>query len=529
MACSIVCLFVTLLTGSPALGSGTFISAPDRVDVAYEDTQSILYISGGAAILRYHIPSDSFLDPLWLGGSLKGVALSLDGRTLAVADAAYSAAEVWVHLVDLQTGDQTRASFPRAFSEGGTFSVTFGNDGALLITSTYLGSGWVPLRRYDPATGIVQTLMTITQDTMLSPSADGTAIGFAESNISDGRFGRYRVADGNLLHKTGYTDGTAWFNYEIGVSRDGAQYAIPTYGGTMIYDADLVKQATVGTYAAGQPIGVVYHPTQDLVYFAWATTTSVVAYDTVTLAPVAQYDFEHLFTHPGNHAFVAGRLKMSRDGRLLFATVEGGVRYIELNVPPVGEGQAVPAVEDTPVAVTLAGHDANGDALTYAVASGPAHGTLQGTPPDLAYTPAANYSGPDEFTFKVSDGLEESALVTVSVMVAPVNDAPTFGLAGQLISARHNGGLYRIPGWAVSIGPGPADEAGQTVQFVTTTSAPWLFSTQPALDSAGTLTFAPRHNRKGTATVTVYAQDSGGTADGGVDRSAARTFTITVR
>ena len=50
------------------------------------------------------------------------------------------------------------------------------------------------------------------------------------------------------------------------------------------------------------------------------------------------------------------------------------------------------------------GTDPDGDPLTFAVVAAPSHGTLTGTAPDLTYTPAADYFGPDELTFTVSDG-----------------------------------------------------------------------------------------------------------------------------
>jgi FG-GAP-like repeat/Bacterial Ig domain/RTX calcium-binding nonapeptide repeat (4 copies) len=40
------------------------------------------------------------------------------------------------------------------------------------------------------------------------------------------------------------------------------------------------------------------------------------------------------------------------------------------------------------------------------------------------YTPAANYNGPDSFTFTVTDGTATSAPATVNITVTPVNDAP---------------------------------------------------------------------------------------------------------
>src|SRR5207253_10409635 len=47
------------------------------------------------------------------------------------------------------------------------------------------------------------------------------------------------------------------------------------------------------------------------------------------------------------------------------------------------------------------------------------------------------------------------------------------------------------------------------------------------IDSAGNLTFTPRPNTRGRATITVMLQDSGGTAAGGIDFST-QTFLIIV-
>ena len=74
------------------------------------------------------------------------------------------------------------------------------------------------------------------------------------------------------------------------------------------------------------------------------------------------------------------------------------------NGAPVAAAQSVTTDEDTAVAITLAATDADGDPLTYTIVTAPAHGTLSGTAPSLTYTPAANYNGPDSFTFKANDG-----------------------------------------------------------------------------------------------------------------------------
>ena len=63
---------------------------------------------------------------------------------------------------------------------------------------------------------------------------------------------------------------------------------------------------------------------------------------------------------------------------------------------------------------------------------------------------------------------------------------------------------------------------------VTGDTNPGLFSTAPAIDSNGTLTYTPAADANGTATITVDLMDNGGTANGGVDTSAPQTFVINV-
>ncbi len=78
------------------------------------------------------------------------------------------------------------------------------------------------------------------------------------------------------------------------------------------------------------------------------------------------------------------------------------------NRAPIADDLSATTLEDTPVAITLTATDPDaaepGAALSFAVQTQPAHGTLSGTAPDLTYTPDAVYSGPDAFTFTANDG-----------------------------------------------------------------------------------------------------------------------------
>ena len=72
------------------------------------------------------------------------------------------------------------------------------------------------------------------------------------------------------------------------------------------------------------------------------------------------------------------------------------------------------------VAITLTGSDVDGDDLSYRVVTTPTHGTLGGIAPNLVYTPDANFTGSDSFTFVVNDGTDDSEEVTVSIMVTSI-------------------------------------------------------------------------------------------------------------
>ena len=115
-----------------------------------------------------------------------------------------------------------------------------------------------------------------------------------------------------------------------------------------------------------------------------------------------------------------------------------------------------------------------------------------------------------------------------TIVVTPVNDPPLFGFATNHVQALEDAGPQTLPGFITSLTTGPGDESAQSVTnyFVTTTSNA-LFAVAPAVALNGTLTFTPAANAHGSVTVTVIAQDDGGTANGGVDR-ATNTFGLTI-
>lgn len=95
-----------------------------------------------------------------------------------------------------------------------------------------------------------------------------------------------------------------------------------------------------------------------------------------------------------------------------------------INNPPTADVQNVTTDEDTAEAITLTGNTLDSNALTFSIKSRPIHGVLSGTAPAVTYTPGSNYNGPDSFTFKTNNGVDNSDVASVTIDVTAVNDSP---------------------------------------------------------------------------------------------------------
>jgi len=93
------------------------------------------------------------------------------------------------------------------------------------------------------------------------------------------------------------------------------------------------------------------------------------------------------------------------------------------DAPVANDGNAT-VDEDSSVAITLTGSDADGNAITYTLVTQPTNGFLDGTAPNLTYTHDGSETTSDSFTFTVNDGIVDSAVATVTITVTPQPDAP---------------------------------------------------------------------------------------------------------
>jgi hypothetical protein len=110
-----------------------------------------------------------------------------------------------------------------------------------------------------------------------------------------------------------------------------------------------------------------------------------------------------------------------------YTTASAQVTIDVVDTAPIARNGAISTLEDTAVSGSLSATDPDGDPVTFQIVAQPTRGTVVLTNPAtgaFTYTPAANRSGGDSFTFQATDGVLTSNVATVTVDVAPVNDPP---------------------------------------------------------------------------------------------------------
>ena len=213
---------------------------------------------------------------------------------------------------------------------------------------------------------------------------------------------------------------------------------------------------------------------------------------TIRYAPTANYDGPDTFTYT-----------MS-DGHGGTASATVTVTVTAVNDAPIAIDDTATTAEDTPVTIAVRANDSDvdGDPLSVSAVGLPPHGSAAINPDGtITYSPAANYNGPDTFTYTISDGHGGTASATVIVTVTAVDDAPA--AANDSYSINEDGVLALVaPG--VLVNDTDADGHALTAVLVSgpahgtvAFNANGSFTYTPTANFNGNDSFAPGERRHG--------------------------------
>lgn len=206
---------------------------------------------------------------------------------------------------------------------------------------------------------------------------------------------------------------------------------------------------------------------------------------------------------------------------------------IGFNRIPVAQNGSLDAIEDggSYGGVLVANDD---DPYTIITVTPPTKGSLiVQAGGQYFYAPNADANGSDSFTFKINDGVQDSNVATVNIVIAAVNDKPSFVLNPAIVPehAAGSSGAQMRNGVLGSVDFGPPDEdASQTIASVQAFEIfdPANILSAVGINTAGTLGYTLTGNA-GLARVNVTVVDSGGNANGGTASSDPQMLTISVR
>src|SRR5215211_5119966 len=168
--------------------------------------------------------------------------------------------------------------------------------------------------------------------------------------------------------------------------------------------------------------------------------------------PTANYNGSDSFTYKANDGTADSNV----------ATVTLTINSV--NDAPVANNDSYSTNEDTPLSIASPGVLANDtdvdSSLSAVLVSGPAHAAsfALNANGSFNYTPAANYNGPESFTYNANDGTADSNVATVSITVNAVNDAPALaGIEGTALGYTENDPATPITATTTVSDPDSAD------------------------------------------------------------------------
>ncbi|MFO0869481.1 MAG: Ig-like domain-containing protein [Pirellulales bacterium] len=247
-----------------------------------------------------------------------------------------------------------------------------------------------------------------------------------------------------------------------------------------------------------------------------ATLVTGPEHGTVTL----NADGSFTYTPDANFAGTDGFSYIASDGSLSSDAASVTIEVRATPDAPVAANDAFAVDEDGTLVIDAAGvlandTDADGDALTATLVTGPQHGTVTlNADGSFTYTPDANFAGTDGFSYTAGDGSLSSDAASVTIEVRATPDAPV--AANDEFAVDEDGTLV-IDAAGVLANDTDADGDALTATLVTGPQHGTV-----TLNADGSFTYTPDANFAGTDGFSYTAGDGSLSSD-------AASVTIEVR
>jgi VCBS repeat-containing protein len=471
-------------------------------DFATDEDTPLAIAAGGVLANDIDVDGDPLSAVLVNGPANGDLTLNADGSFIYTPHADFFGADSFTYTAGdgtLNSGETTVTIAVNPINDAGVAvndEYDLAEDGVLTVDATGVLANDLDAEG-DPLTA---ALVSGPLHGELTFNADGSFVYTPEADYFGTDGFSYQVNDGTgvsavatvTINVAAENDAPVGVADEFAVEEDGV-LTVDAAGGVLANDTDAEGDALAALLVAGPTSGE------------------------LTLNPDGSFNYIPQADFNGTDSFTY----LASDG-----TTESVETTVTINVGPVNDGPFAAAEEfavdeDGALTVDAAGGvlandmDAEGDALSAALVTGPTSGELTlNADGSFNYVPQADFFGTDSFTYKANDGALESGETTVTITVNAVNDAPL--AAADEYSVEEDGVLTVDAAGGVLVNDTDAEKDALSAILVAGPTSGEL-----TLNPDGSFKYIPQADFNGTDSFTYLVSD-------GTTESVETTVTINV-